>query len=115
MAGEGVNKADVAASFQKAVADVLVDKSIKACLEAGSRTFALAGGVACNLYLRGKLERACAEKGISFRVPKPVYCADNAAMVAACAGNYYHKGLFSPLSLNAIPTMTLCATGFELN
>lgn len=79
--------ADIAASFQKAVVDVLVDRTITACLQEGYANVALAGGVACNNGLRTAMKLACAEKGLQLFMPKPIYCTDNAAMIA-CRGYY---------------------------
>ena len=78
---------DIAASFQKAVVDVLVDRTVTACLQEGYTNVALAGGVACNNGLRTAMELACAEKGLQLFMPKPIYCTDNAAMIA-CRGYY---------------------------
>ena len=81
MKGEEIVTADVAASFQKAVIDVLVDHSMDAVEQYGCRKFAIAGGVASNTGLREAFQKACGEKGIAFYHPSPVYCTDNAAMI----------------------------------
>jgi N6-L-threonylcarbamoyladenine synthase len=73
---------DVAASFQAAVMDVLVAKTLRAIEAAGARALNLGGGVACNRALRARLAEACAARGVALRVPSPRLCADNAAMVA---------------------------------
>jgi N6-L-threonylcarbamoyladenine synthase len=73
---------DLAASFQAAVVDVLVAKSMRAVDRHHARALCLGGGVACNLGLRDVLGRACAERGVELRIPSPRLCADNAAMVA---------------------------------
>lgn len=107
MQGVEINRADVAASFQQSVVDVLVKKSVLACKQQGVSSLALAGGVSSNSYLRSQMQAACQIENISFQVPPPVYCTDNAAMIAACA--YYSvNDKSSPLSLNAIPNLTLC-------
>ena len=107
MKGESYNHADVAASFQKAVVDVLVDHSMHAIQEYGFKKFAIAGGVASNSTLRTAMEKACKERGVEFYHPSPIYCTDNAAMIA-CAGYYeFQKGVRSGLDLNAIPNLKL--------
>ena len=107
MKGIPVRTADVAASFQKAVVDVLVEHSMHAAEEYGFREFAIAGGVASNSALRLAMEEACAKKGISFYRPSPVLCTDNAAMIGAAAYYEYRKGIRSDYSLNAIPNLQL--------
>lgn len=107
MKGIPVRTADVAASFQKAVVDVLVEHSMHAVEEYGFREFAIAGGVASNSALRHAMEEACAKKGISFYRPSPVLCTDNAAMIGAAAYYEYRKGIRSDYSLNAIPNLQL--------
>ncbi len=107
MAGTEVNAADVAASFQKAVVDVLVGHSMLALEQGGEKRFALAGGVAANRHLRAAFEAACAEKGVELFCPPPVLCTDNAAMIGAAAYFEYRKGAFSGLDLNAVPGLRL--------
>jgi N6-L-threonylcarbamoyladenine synthase len=80
--------ADIAASFQAAVVDVLCEKTIRAAQEFGQKTIALAGGVAANSALRGELTRRAGQAGMQVLVPPLEYCTDNAAMIAAAA--YYH-------------------------
>ena len=95
---------DIAASFQKAVVDVLVEKTVAACEQAGYNTIVLAGGVACNNGLRAGMETACKEKGLRLFMPEPVYCTDNAAMIA-CRGYYSLIGenFTNNWGLNAFP------------
>ena len=81
MKGIEVNRADVAASFQKAVCDVLVEHAMIAVKESGLNKFAIAGGVASNSALRAAFEKACAERDIEFYHPSPIFCTDNAAMI----------------------------------
>ena len=107
MKGEEVNQADVAASFQKAVVDVLVDHSISAVEKYGFDKFAIAGGVASNSHLREAMEKACAEKGIEFYHPSPIYCTDNAAMIGVAAYYEYIKGVRHGYDLNAVPNLKL--------
>jgi N6-L-threonylcarbamoyladenine synthase len=81
--GEAVPRADVAAAFQEAVADVLSRKAVLACTETGVDTLLLGGGVAANSRLRAVTERRCTDAGVTLRVPRPGLCTDNGAMVAA--------------------------------
>ena len=80
-------QADVAASFQKAVVDVLVEHAMHAVEEYGFKKFAIAGGVASNSALRSAMEEACKKRGVAFYHPSPILCTDNAAMIGAAA--YY--------------------------
>lgn len=107
MKGEELCTADIAASFQKAVTDVLVSRSLKAVIDYGFNTFAIAGGVAANSSLRAEFEKKCAESGIKLYCPSPNYCTDNAAMIAQAAYYDYLKGNFSGYDLNAIPSLKL--------
>ncbi|KFD42291.1 O-sialoglycoprotein endopeptidase [Peptococcaceae bacterium SCADC1_2_3] len=104
---ETINPADVAASFQKAVFDVLVDKTFAAAARYEVKTVVLAGGVVANRQLKAQfLERSNKEK-VGVVYPEPVFCTDNAAMTA-CAGYYkYLRGEQAPLSLNATPGLKL--------
>jgi N6-L-threonylcarbamoyladenine synthase len=81
--GDPVPRADVASSFQEAVADVLSHKAVLACREQGVDTLVLGGGVAANSRLRGLTAQRCAAAGVRLRVPRPGLCTDNGAMVAA--------------------------------
>ena len=94
---------DIAASFQKAVVDVLVEKTVAACLQQGCKTVVLAGGVACNNGLRTAMEAACSQENLRLFMPLPIFCTDNAAMIAT--RGYYRliNGLVDDLSLNAFP------------
>ena len=107
MAGEEINVSDVAASFQQAVVDVLVNKTISAVHESDAGKIALAGGVAANSCLRHEMANACSQSNIALNIPSPVYCTDNAAMIA-CQGYFnYTKGKFSGFDLNAVPGLKL--------
>ncbi len=107
MKGIAVNQADVAASFQKAVVDVLVEHSMHALSACGMKKFAIAGGVASNTALRQALESACGERGIAFYHPSPILCTDNAAMIGAAAYYEYKKGVRHGYDLNAVPNLKL--------
>ncbi len=107
MKGEEICQADVAASFQKAVVDVLVEHSISAVQKNGLHKFAIAGGVASNSHLREALQNKCHEKGIEFFYPSPIYCTDNAAMIGVAAYYEYQKGVRHGYDLNAVPNLRL--------
>ncbi len=107
MKGEEVNAADVAASFQKAVIDVLVEHSLHAVQAYGFDKFAIAGGVASNSSLRAAFEKECAAKDIAFYHPSPVYCTDNAAMIGVAGYYEYIKGVRHGYDLNAVPNLQL--------
>jgi N6-L-threonylcarbamoyladenine synthase len=92
-AGEPVPVADVAASFQEAVADVLTAKAVRACREHGVDHLVLGGGVAANSRLRALAEERCAAAGIVLRVPRPGLCTDNGAMVAALGSRLVAAGV----------------------
>ena len=107
MKGESFNPADIAASFQKAVVDVLVENSMKAVEEYGMDKFAIAGGVASNSALRAGMIKACEERGIQFYYPSPIFCTDNAAMIGAAAYYEYLAGIRHGWDLNAVPNLKL--------
>jgi N6-L-threonylcarbamoyladenine synthase len=98
---------DVAASFQKAVIDVLVENTVSAAKKEGINIISLAGGVSANSLLRAELEKAALANGMKLILPKPVLCTDNAAMVACAAFRQLIKGKISGLNLNAIPGLKL--------
>lgn len=105
--GAVTSLADLAAGFQKAVTDVLVDKVMSAAERFQPARIVLAGGVAANGFLRRALEHRAAEQGLAVTVPPPILCTDNAAMVA-CAGYYrYLRGEFAPLTLNTTANLPL--------
>lgn len=91
-AGEPVPVADVAASFQEAVTDVLTRKAVAACREHGVENLQIGGGVAANSRLRAMAQERCDEAGITLRVPRPGLCTDNGAMVAALGAQMVLKG-----------------------
>ena len=102
-----INKADVAASFQKAVVDFLVDNSIKACKIKGVNKIAVAGGVASNSCLREKLLAQGSKNGIDVLFPEFILCTDNAAMIGSAAYFEYVKGRVASFNLNAVPNLKL--------
>lgn len=100
-------EADVAASFQEAVVEVLVEKTIKATDEMGLDKIVIAGGVAANSHLRKKMQEACHRAGFQLMYPDMVLCTDNAAMIGAAAFFDYKKGKIHDMSLNAVPQLKL--------
>ena len=107
MKGIEVVQADVAASFQKAVTDVLVGNAMKAIDEFKMDKFAIAGGVASNETLREAMREACEKKGVKFYHPSPIFCTDNAAMIGVAAYYDFLAGKRDGLDLNAIPNLKL--------
>ncbi len=107
MKGETVVPADVAASFQAAVVDVLVSHTIEGAKQLGFTKLALAGGVASNAVLRAEMKKACERRGYTLYYPDPILCTDNAAMIGAAAYYDYRNGLLSDWSLNAVPNLKL--------
>ena len=105
--GEEINRADVAASFQAAVVDVLVDKTIQAAKEFGIDKVALAGGVASNSALRAGMDAACKKAGKQLFYPSPIFCTDNAAMIGAAAYYDFMRGIRHGLDLNAVPNLKI--------
>lgn len=100
-------QADIAASFQKAVTDVLIGNAMHAIETYHITKFAIAGGVASNGTLREGMRKACEERGVQFYHPSPIYCTDNAAMIGAAAYYEYLAGNRSGLDLNAVPSLKL--------
>ena len=107
MKGESYDPADIAASFQKAVVEVLVENSMKAAENFGIYKFAIAGGVASNTALRAAMKQACGERKIRFFHPSPVYCTDNAAMIGAAGYYEFLAGTRHGWDLNAVPNLKL--------
>lgn len=105
--GGEYDKADIAASFQNAVTDVLCEHTIEAAKKKNSRIITLAGGVASNSALREKMTREAKKNKIEVLYPPPVLCTDNAVMIA-CAGYYgYLENDFADMTLNAVPSLSL--------
>ena len=107
MKGIEYNCADIAASFQKSVTDVLVEKAIYGVKEHGFNKLAIAGGVASNSSLRAAMKEACEKNGIEFYHPSPIYCTDNAAMIGVAAYYEYLAGTRHGWDLNAVPNLKL--------
>jgi N6-L-threonylcarbamoyladenine synthase len=106
-----VATADVAASFQEAVVDVLVTKARRAAQEVGAKGLCLGGGVAANSALRDRFAQACAEDGIRAFVPSRAMCTDNAAMIAAAGWWRLQSDGPSPLDTGATPNLRLPLAG----
>jgi N6-L-threonylcarbamoyladenine synthase len=95
-------KADVAASFQEAVVDVLMLKAVAACTQTGINSLVIAGGVAANSRLRAVAQQRCDKAGIQLRIPAPGLCTDNGAMVAALGSLMVSAGRpASPIAFDA--------------
>jgi N6-L-threonylcarbamoyladenine synthase len=97
--------ADLAASFQAAVVDTLVGKTLRAVDQVGARALGVGGGVAANRALRAGLEAGCAERGIPLRVPSPRLCADNAAMIALVGSWMLERGDVAEADLDVVSSL----------
>ena len=107
--GETISVPDIAASFQRAVVDMQVAKTMAAAEHTGHSRLFLVGGVAANSGLRGGLEQACSERGMELFVPPVELCTDNAAMVAACGFAMMQRGLYTNLDVAPDPNLPLVA------
>lgn len=105
--GEAYSPADLAASFQSAALDILAEKAVEAAMERGVTTVTAGGGVIANGYLRDALMRMCAAHHLKLVLPAKKHCTDNAAMIAAEGLLQFEAKNFSPLSLNAAPSIPL--------
>lgn len=106
-AGREINRADVAASFQQAVLEVIVNKAVEAAVSMHKDRLVMAGGVAANRHLRAMLEEECGRRGIRLYCPSPVLCTDNAAMIGTAAYYKYKAGETDGLDLDAFPNLPL--------
>ncbi|MBW3605914.1 MAG: tRNA (adenosine(37)-N6)-threonylcarbamoyltransferase complex transferase subunit TsaD [Actinobacteria bacterium] len=106
-AGESIPLADIAASFQEALVEVAVAKTVAAANDHDVDTVLVAGGVAANSRLRERMGAACADAGLRFLAPTPLLCTDNGAMIAAAGWNRLMKGERSALDLSADPGLVL--------
>ncbi len=106
-AGTPVHLPDVAASFQEAIVDVQVAKTMRAAADLGAPTVMLAGGVAANSRLRERFDEACRAAGVRLVVPSPRMCTDNGAMVAASGSNLLAAGRVDDLAMEVDPGLPL--------
>ncbi len=107
MTGQEICVPDLVASFQNAVVESLVSRTIMAAKEYGYDKVAIAGGVASNSALRAEMKKACKKAHLNFYHPSPIYCTDNAAMIGVAAYYEYQKGARSGWDLNAVPNLKL--------
>lgn len=107
MKGEEICVPDLCASFQASVVDSLIQRTLQLAKERGLKQVALAGGVASNSCLRDSMKAACAREGLALCYPSPIFCTDNAAMIACAAYYEFRKGRRDGLALNACPNLKL--------
>jgi N6-L-threonylcarbamoyladenine synthase len=105
--GEAVDLADLAASFQEAIVDVQVAKTVRAATEHGVEQVTVVGGVAANSRLRERMREACDKAGLRLVIPAPALCTDNGAMIAAAGWNRLEAGQTTPLDAAADPNLPL--------
>ena len=109
------NQANIAASFQEAAVDVLLQKTLRAAEEQGLTRIVIAGGVACNSGLRREFRLAGQRCKLDVHFPSPLLCSDNAAMLAVAADYYLERGACSPADLNAVSNWPLVEAASEFN
>ena len=102
-----INKADLCASFEATVTEILIENTLRACEMTGVNKIALAGGVSANSYIREKFEELEKTKNMKIYYPKPILCTDNAAMIASAGYYNYINGKVSDLKLNAVPNLKI--------
>ncbi|AWZ49274.1 tRNA (adenosine(37)-N6)-threonylcarbamoyltransferase complex transferase subunit TsaD [Clostridiaceae bacterium 14S0207] len=107
MKNEEINRADLAASFQRAAVEVLVQNAMKACKKKKVDKIVIAGGVACNSCLRDTLDKEGQKNNIKILYPAPILCTDNAAMIGSAAYFEHMKGRVTSLNINAVPNLKL--------
>lgn len=107
MRGEELRTADLAASFQFRITDILAEKLLLAARDTGAKTLCIAGGVAANSLLRQTLTDACQKEGRQLYLPEPALCGDNAAMIAAQGFYEWQSGNIAGWDLNALPTLEI--------
>jgi N6-L-threonylcarbamoyladenine synthase len=107
MKGEKVNQADLAASFQASVVEVLVEKTVHVAQKKGLKSVLMAGGVSANSFLREQMTKRCQEEGLKLYYPLVEFCTDNAAMIACAAHYRYLKGEYAGWDLNAVSQLRL--------
>ncbi|HHY06284.1 MAG TPA: tRNA (adenosine(37)-N6)-threonylcarbamoyltransferase complex transferase subunit TsaD [Clostridia bacterium] len=105
--GEKINQADLAASFQASVVEVLVEKTVRVAQKKGLKSVLMAGGVSANSFLREEMEKRCQTEGLKLYYPPVEFCTDNAAMIACAAHYHYLKGEYADWDLNAVPQLRL--------
>lgn len=102
-----ISKEDIAASFQAAAVEVLVEKTIRAAKETDMKTIVVAGGVAANSGLRKLMQERCTEEGIELKIPSIKLCTDNAAMIGSVAYYNFKRGIEGNMELNAVSNLKL--------
>ncbi len=111
MKNQPIIQENVAASFQKAVVDAVVEKTFKAAEQLDMKNLALAGGVAANSKLRSRMQEECDKRKMELQYPSLVLCTDNAAMIGAAGYYEYINGNYHGMDLNAVPNLKLVNRG----
>ena len=102
-----INKADLCASFEKTVTEILIENTLKAAKNLNIYKIALAGGVSANSYIRAKFIELEKTNNLKIFYPEPIYCTDNAAMIASAGYYNFINGKISDLTLNAVPNLKI--------